>query len=58
MSVTAKRAARGLEITLMNMPDDQADRNAIRRLMEEARRRGGEALENVEGCAYIRIPGR
>jgi hypothetical protein len=48
----------GLEITLMNMPDDQADRNAIYRLMEEARRRGGEALENVEGCAaYIRIPG-
>jgi len=28
------------------------------RLMEEARRRGGEALENMEGCAaYIRIPG-
>jgi hypothetical protein len=26
--------------------------------MEEARRRGGEALENVEGrAAYIRIPG-
>jgi hypothetical protein len=48
----------GLEITLMNMPDDQADRNAIYRLMEEARRRGGEALESVEGCAaYIRIPG-
>ena len=48
----------GLEITLMNMPDDQAERNVICRLMEEARRRGGEALENVEGCAaYIRIPG-
>ena len=48
----------GLEITLMNMPDDRADRNAICRLMEEVRRRGGEALESVEGCAaYIRIPG-
>jgi hypothetical protein len=41
----------------MNMPDDQADRNVICRLMEEARR-GGEALENMEGrAAYIRIPG-
>jgi hypothetical protein len=58
MSVTAERVAGGLEITLMNMPDDQADRNAICRLMEEARRRGGEALENVEGrAAYMRIPG-